>query len=356
MRVVRTMKTMDKKATIDKKAVAVIVTTLAVCLSSIAFTGCGKKKVVTDDSVIKTFSVDNASVRKPRETLPSNEDADAGDGLVYQAPNIATIDLTGDGNKNNNNSNVLGTKKEKEAELAELELKGNDASEYYAIVNKEKDIQFGAVTYVGLNSAVESIRQPYSKQMFINFIVKTYAPTRNRVLVSFVNEEDPGTVPEGMSMTISDSLDSNWEGYNYILTKYGTRACWMMTLVEADTYERPAFLYGCKDYIVYAGSNGVIQIDMNKYQDIKPFEDTNKYVAPDTPEDVDTSMLGGDEPPPGMNITDSGDGAGPSPDESFEEWQRRVNAEAEQKLGDVQSETTSAETGTEETSTTTVVE
>ena len=263
-----------------KNYVKILAVATAVLL---VFTGCSSKRKASGEAdAIQPFEIDELSARKPRETLPNDG---SNTGLVY--------DLSGQSilvnEKSEGNDSNLDLSNHSDCSLAELELIGNDTSQYYAVVNNERDIQFGAVTYIGLNEAVNSIRTPYDKTTFINFIVKTYAPTRNKVVVSFINEEDPDTVPYGMSIGVATDLELNWDGYPYMLTKYGSDATWSLSLYEADTFGRPASLYGCKDWMIYSGTDGIIQIDMSKYQNIKPYEDTAAYIAPENPEGEDNN-------------------------------------------------------------------
>jgi len=291
-----------------------VVTLLLSIITLISLSGC-HKKVDVEDETINKFELNELSERKER--VDEEE--------VVDTTNTADITNSSD----------------KEAELAELELLGNDDSQYYAQVNNGEDIQFGAVTYIGLNKAVDSIKQPYTKRQFINFIVKTYNPTRNKVLISYINEEDPDTVPELMSMTISDSLNLNWDGYSALLNKYGMKAKWMLTLCEADTYERSAFLYGCDKYVIYLGSNGIVQIDMDKYKDIQPNEKTEKYVSPDVPsgngeDNIGDSSSKGLVPYAGAPTQSIDENGSDGPPEDWDEEQalaeRSANAETETEI------------------------
>jgi hypothetical protein len=172
------------------------------------------------------------------------------------------------------NSNTSVQKEEKDdrvydtkAELTELIMEGSDDTTYFEI--KGDDIIYDGVTYLGLNKIIEEFPHPYDNTSVINFIVKTYEPMGKRVLVTGNLGDENGYV-SGWSMGISDDLEMNWDGYSVILEKYGTKARWLISLCDSETYDRKTTLCGNKDYIIFLGAEGDTAIDMNELAKIKP--------------------------------------------------------------------------------------
>lgn len=144
--------------------------------------------------------------------------------------------------------------------LGEIEITGEDKSEEYKIDGE--NIIYNEVTYKGLYSAISNIEFPNDEQTFINFLVKTFNPTSDIVNVIYVTDYD--RTEDAFSTSLSQQLEMEWKEYSDVKSKYGSDVMWMLRLYEPSD-ERVAMLYGNKDYILYQGKSGALEINMNNY-------------------------------------------------------------------------------------------
>ena len=233
---------------------------LAALASITMMSACGNKDDTGEmvEPSLNEFVVDDAVVPYVKNRHITDYNTKSTD----EKSDTTKTNTNSDSNKDSNqNQNAEGYG------MAELEIVGEDNSQYYTVDGD--DILYGDVRYKGLHKAVLKCAQPYGENTFLNFIVKTYLPEAKDITVMYYNEEEPETV-KNLSQAISDDLRNNWDGYSFMKTKYGTDVTWMMFIYETETGDRQARIYGCKDYLVYAGSSGVLEVNMSAYKNTAP--------------------------------------------------------------------------------------
>lgn len=238
-----------------KKLSLVIITAIAIMST---MTSCGNKETTdTTEPTLNEFTVDKYVAKYPKyDHINDYDDHDYGDRKN-----------TSDNQESKSSSDSKDDTDTKGYGMAELEITGEDNTQYYKIDGD--DIIYGDVRYRGLYKAIKSCKQPYGENTFLNFIVKTYNPEADDITVMYYNEDEPETV-KNLSQGIADDLRNNWDGYTFLKTKYNTDVKWMLFIYETESGGRQARIYGCKEYLVYAGSSGVLEVNMSAYKNNAP--------------------------------------------------------------------------------------
>lgn len=156
-----------------------------------------------------------------------------------------------------------------QANVGTISLSGKDLSTDYTVSGD--DIVYEGVTYQGLNKAVNSIRTPYDKVTFTNFIVKTFTPKSDKVFVTYINEEE--NTGWQASTTLDAELSMSWDGYNSIRDRYHSVAVWSLNL--RDNGGKVADIIGNTDYMLQGTTNKDIVVDMSKYDTREDKSDTS---------------------------------------------------------------------------------
>lgn len=236
---------------------------LAMCTIGLStLTACNNSEQETNSysEGIKTFSADNNTVKFDENSNSDNTD-------------------TG------NVEHIFIPSELPHADIGTISLVGKDLSTDYSISGN--DIVYDGVTYQGLNKAVNSIKTPYDKVTFTNFIVKTFTPKSDKVFVSYINEEENTGIQA--STTLDAELSMSWEGYKTVRDKYNSVAVWSLNL--RDNGGKTADIIGNKDYMLQGSVSKDMVIDMSKYDTREDKSDTSveENTSVSEPENSDTS-------------------------------------------------------------------
>ncbi|MBO5388938.1 MAG: hypothetical protein J6A59_12580 [Lachnospiraceae bacterium] len=149
--------------------------------------------------------------------------------------------------------------------FGEINLENSDTSRLYEIAGN--DIVYNGVIYKDLYYNVQHLQLPCDMNTFINFIIKTYSTTSDKVLTYYVNDtEIDETLSEdiGAAISIDEELRDN-KLYIELTEKYNDIAKWSLSLYDEDSLGSSGILYGCESFLLYNGGSGVQSIDMSKY-------------------------------------------------------------------------------------------
>ena len=222
--------------------------TLSIIIASmICITACGSVAQQEYKYTKSRFSLDDGSVHK--STFYSNE--------------VATYIQNNEADVVNND-----TTQDNMAEVSINSIELEDTSDTY--VESGNDIIYLTKTFKDLNKAENDINHPYTKEQFINFIVKTSnrvfeADTINTTYNSDEDQYDYGENSEeyeNTAVTLDDELTGN-ATYEKLKAEYGEPATWNLSL---STDKQFLQFVGSSKYIMLRGTSDDINIDMSEYQ------------------------------------------------------------------------------------------
>lgn len=248
------------------------------------FTGCNSSKNTesNNDSLgIVRFGVDSLSERINRETSRLEDDTSEN---PYDTVLDSIAQTTSSTRKDNKTpEEVEETNRDTtDKTFNELKITGKDTSKLYK--KSGEDIIFNNVKYEGLASIVDTIEVPCDKRTFINFIVKTYNAESENVNIIF--SEDYSRTESSLSSTLDEEFREVWTGYSDILKKYGTPVMW---LIRLDDGVSTSVLYGNKDYLIYKGKNGNLEINMSFYDEGGYIEDDVESKSEESKDDTESN-------------------------------------------------------------------
>lgn len=207
-----------KKKLLIILALSTIITSMCACSKS-------ENTQIKSSMNIQKFSTDNSTVRKSHLSgVSSNEEED----------------------------------KKQVIEHNEITISGEDTTPSYEVIDNAH-IKYEGVTYTDLYTNVNNMEIPYDKTLFINFIVKTYSPSSNTVTTLLTTDSNS----EGSSgATIAEELQQVWSEYASIRNKYGADVKYQLHIYQGKNTDR-AILYTCKEYMLYRGTSGDMNVNMD---------------------------------------------------------------------------------------------
>lgn len=225
-----------------------------ILVSTILLSGCGQTIKASDsDYIPQTFYKDENTMRVADEKswlLDSYEQSN-NDSASYNQ------NVTDEGLSN----------RPEDTEFGEIELIGEDATTPWEIVNNT-DIVYKGTTFHDLYTCVNSIELPYTKETFINFILKTYETSELDVWTECRNDNEE-TIDD--IIKVSEVLEGT-DGYIDLVNKYGQEVNWELKLFCTGG-KNPGYIYGCSQYIMRRGSTDVAEVDMSTFVDMTEAEE-----------------------------------------------------------------------------------
>lgn len=164
--------------------------------------------------------------------------------------------------------------------IGQLVIENPISEERFSIKNGT-DIWYNNILYKGLYSNVEQIETPYSKNEFINAVIRLYvtneSPVYTESVVDPVASVSDNSIEADASelasvVTIDEQLQGNRQ-YLAIKEKYDKPAVWRLNLFNEDR-KNLGSIVGCSSYVVLLGVEDTVHFDMNKAitKDIKEHE------------------------------------------------------------------------------------
>lgn len=206
-----------------------------ILLAVLSLTSCGDNKTTEDVSSVErtTFQADSYSIRKENENeeLKSQED------------------------EKSDSNDTDGT--DYEYTVAQVKLKNSTNTKDY-VIKKDDIVSYDDRTFHDLYKCLSRIKAPYSVNEMANFITKTYAYDDKDIYAECVKKSD---LTEDYDMEIDDDL-AGIDKYDELEEQYGAVE-WKLDVFRYGR-EDTLTLYGNNKYILAAGYNNDIIIDMNK--------------------------------------------------------------------------------------------
>lgn len=168
--------------------------------------------------------------------------------------------------------------------IGQLVIENPISEERFSIKNGT-DIWYNNILYRGLYSNVEQIETPYSKNEFINAVIRLYVTNESPVYTELVNDPVASVSDNSIEadaselasvVTIDEQLQGNRQ-YLAIKEKYNKPANWRLNLFNEDR-KNLGSIVGCGNYVVLLGVEDTVHFDMNKAitKDIKEHEQSQE--------------------------------------------------------------------------------
>lgn len=206
-----------------------------ILLAVLSLTSCGSSDIdSTENSAERTtFQADSYSIRKENE----NEE------------------LRSQENNDSDSNDTDGT--DYEYKVAQVKLKNSTNTKDY-VIKKNDIVSYDDRTFHELYKCLSRIKAPYSVNEMANFITKTYAYDDKDIYTECVKKSD---LTEDYDMELDDDL-AGIDKYEELEGQYGAVE-WKLDVFRYGR-EDTLTLYGNNKYILAAGYNNDIIIDMNK--------------------------------------------------------------------------------------------
>lgn len=206
-----------------------------ILLAVLSLTSCGNSNIdSTENSVERTtFQADSYSIRKENE----NEE------------------LRSQENNDSDSNDTDGT--DYEYTVAQVKLKNSTNTKDY-VIKKNDIVSYDDRTFHDLYKCLSRIKAPYSVNEMANFITKTYAYDDKDIYAECIKKSD---LTEDYDIGFEDDL-AGIDKYEELEDQYGAVE-WKLDVFRYGR-EDTLTLYGNNKYILVAGYNSDIIIDMNK--------------------------------------------------------------------------------------------